>query len=201
MNHLNHLKDLRAQLAQVRADQAKASASLGDIAAERFDIESNSTDKASKVAAAEHDLIEQLARQELGESCDVPAAEKRLADAKAQPDDGIATAARLRVLDVLRQRFEGEHQALHEKGIAIQAEIRTAEVEALRIQANEIRNDAEAAMETIARSESLLNAIIVELNERGTPYDLPTLKEGAVAYRSRLTPNQARAEVLAALAA
>jgi hypothetical protein len=196
-----NLKSLNAQLAQVRADQAKASARLGDIAAEKFGIESNPAGKAATVAAAEQDLIENLARQELGDPCDVPAAEKRLADAKAQPDDGIATAARLRVLDVLRQRLELEHAALHEKGLAIQAEIRTAEVEALRIQANEIRGDAETAMETIARAESLLAAVGVELNERGANYDLPALREGAVAFRSRLAPNDARNQILAALAA
>lgn len=196
-----NLKSLNAQLAQVRADQAKASARLGDIAAERFDIESNPAGKAATVAAAEQDLIENLARQELGDPCDVPAAEKRLADAKAQPDDGIATAARLRVLDVLKARFETEHAALHEKGLAIQAEIRTAEVEALNDLANELRNEAKTAMETVARSDSLLIAVRVELNARGANFTLPQLSEIAVAAAATLTPNQARAEIALALAA
>lgn len=196
-----NLKSLNAQLAQVRADQAKASARLGDIAAEKFEIESNPTGKAATVAAAEQDLIENLARQELGDPCDVPAAEKRLADAKALPDDGIATAARLRVLDVLRQRFEADHQELHEKGLAIQAEIRTAEVEALCIQANEIRNDIEAAFETAALNEPRLIAVRELLTERGHAWTLPPVVEAAVHARVKPNVNQARAEILASLAA
>ena len=198
---MDDLKTLHAELATVRAEQSKASAQLGDIAAEEFDLKSNPGTKAAKIAAAEENLIDQLHRLDIGETHDVPAAEKALAEAKALPDDGFAAAARLRTLATFRQRAETEHQACHERGLVIMAAIKQAEVEALRIQANEVRNDAEVAMETVARSEFLLNAIRAELNERGASYDLPALNEQAVAYRARLNPNQARSEVVAALAA
>lgn len=198
---LKTLTNLRAELAAIRAEQSKASSALGDIAAEEFDLLNDQGTKIARVTAAENHLIDQLARRDLGEPCDVPAAEKALIEAKALPDDGFERAARLRVLDTLKQRHEAKHAECHEKGVALMAAIRAAEIEALNDMANDLRNDAKAAMEATARAEALLNAVRTELNERGASYTLPPLNEQAVILACQPTQTEARAEVTAALAA
>lgn len=198
---MNELKSLNDQLAAIRAEQSKASAQLGDIAAEEFDLKSSTNTKAAKVAAAEEHLIDQLARRELGEPADVPAAEKALADAKALPDDGFERAARLRVLTTLEQRHTDRYAELHAQGLDLIEQIKRVEIDALNDLANSLRNDAKAAMESTARAEALLNAVRTELNERGASYTLPLLNEQAVILACQPTQTQARAEVLDALAA
>lgn len=197
----NTLARLNAQLAEVRAEQSKRASRMGDIAAEEFELNETARDLQAAVDRADADLVDALADAEMGLPVDVPAARQRLADARLLAKSGIESSQRLSVLSVLRQRLEAEHQTLHGQGLSLIERIRQAEVEALRARASEIRNDAESAMEVVARSEGLLGAIIAEMRERGAAYDLPQLNEGAVTYRSRLSPNEARRQILAELAA
>lgn len=198
---MNKLKDLNQQLATVRNGQAELAAKLGEIGAERHAIETASNDRAASIAAAEQALIDALAAAELGEQSDVEGARQRLNEASLQAQNGIEGATRLRVLDALRQRHEADHQALHEKGVGLIEQIKRAEIDALNDLANDLRNEAKAAMETTVRTESLLNAVRAELNERGANYTLPPLSELAIVAAATLTPNQARAEIARALAA
>lgn len=198
---MNELATLRAQLGVIRSEQSEKSAALAEIGAERFELERNPGGKAARITGAESDLIEQLARRELGEPCDVPAAEKALADAKALPDDGFERAARARVLTTLEQRHTDRYAELHANGLTLIEQIKRVEIDALNDLANSLRNDAKAAMEETARAEAMLNAIRSELNERGASYTLPPLNEQAVILACQPTQTQARAEIVAALAA
>ncbi|KVW94307.1 hypothetical protein [Thiobacillus denitrificans] len=193
------LKKLNDQLAEVRRQQSAIASKLGDIAAECHDIETEATDNAAGIAAAEQNLIEHLARQELGEKSDTASAEKALADAKTQAANGIETSTRLRVLDAVKTRFEGEHKALHEKGVAIIAAIREAEKDRLVEIANELFNDCETALESLAQAEPKLYAARSLLNEYGHPWHLGQLVQAQVQARFPTSPNQARAAVLAEL--
>lgn len=194
---MNDLKTLNDQLAEVRRQQSDLASRLGELGAGRHSLETAATDSAANIAAAEQNLIEQLAAAELGEQSDTAGAEKALNDAKAQAANGIETAQRLRVLDALRQRFEGEHAAHHEKGVAIVAAIKTAEAERLVEVAHEIHNDIEAAFETISQAEPRLNAVRSLLSEYGHSWPLPQINELAIRSRFNTSPNQARASVLA----
>lgn len=197
----NALKILNDQLATVRAEQSKCSASLGEIAAERFELEHNPSTKAAAVEAAENDLIEQLARHKFGEPNDVPAAEKALAAAKGLPDDRFEAGVRLRVLTTLEQRHTARYAELHAQGLALIEQIKRAEIDALNDMANDLRNNAKSAVEATAHAEALLNAVRIELNERGASYTLPPLNEQAVILACQPTQTQARAQIIESLAA
>lgn len=196
---MNDLKSLKAQLAEVRRAQAGIAAKLGDIAAERHDIEAEVADRAATLEAADMALVAALAARELGDDADVEGAQKALADARLLAQNAIEPSQRLRVIDALRQRHESEHQVLHGKGIALMASIRTAEAEALVLVANGIYNDCETALEQLAMAEPRLLAVRALLNEYGRSWHLPQLSEAVVRSRFNITPNQARASVLADL--
>lgn len=198
---MNELQKLNAQLAAIRKGQAELASKLSELGAERFEIESASNDRAASIEVAEQNLIEELARQELGEQSDVASAQQRLDEARQQAAKGIEPTQRLRVLDTLKTRFEGEHTALHEKGLTIIAAIKQAEADALEVLAAELHNDAESALEALTQAEPRLNAIRVLLAEYGRTWSLPILNEAQVRARFNITPADARRQILAKLAA
>lgn len=199
---MTELQQLNAQLAEIRRAQAGIAAKLGDLSAEKFELESDAHDKAAAVEAAEVALVASLAAAELGEQTDTDAARKALDDAKAQASMVSETATRLRVIDALRARHEAEHTAIHEKGLSIMAAIKQAETETLVLVANGIYNDCETALEQLAEAEPRLLAARALLSERGHPWHLPQLNEAVVRSRfNHLTPNVCRASVLAELSA
>lgn len=198
---MEDLKILNAKLAEVRRAQAEKAAKLGDLSAEKFELESEARDKAAAVEARESDLVTSLAAAELGEQTDTAAARKALEEAKAQAAIVGDTATRLRVIDALKARFEAEHVALHEQGLGIMAEIRAAETEAITAMGADLLADTETAMATVARNACLLVACQSLAAERGASWPHAVLNEAAVAYRHQITPNAARAEIADALAA
>lgn len=198
-----NLKSLNAQLAKVREAQSEVSGKLGDIGAERHEIETAANDRAAAVSAAEQDLVDSLAREELGEKSDVEAARQRLNAARAQAENGVGTAQRLRVLDVLAARFNAEATALHEKAAGLMREIAAAEAEILRAKAEALRDEATAAMRTIARLEHELPVLRNLIVERGGSWDMQPLSEGAIAhqYRASVVGRNVAADLLADLQA
>lgn len=196
-----NLKTLNAQLGEVRRAQAGIAAKLGDLSAEKFELESEARDKAVAVEAAEVALVAALADAETGLPADVPAARKALDEAKAQAAIVGETATRLRVLDALRGRHESEHAALHEKGLSVMAAIRAAELDAITAKGADLLADTEAAMATVARNACLLAACQSLTAERGASWPHAVLNEAAVTYRHQITQNQARDAIADALAA
>jgi len=196
---MNDLKTLNDQLAEVRRQQSDLASRLGELGAERHAIETASTDRAASIAAAEQNLIEHLARQELGEPADVESAQQRLNAASLQAQNQIEGVTRLRVLDALKARFEGEHGALHDKGVGIVAAIKQAEKERLIEVANELFNDCETALESLAHAEPKLHATRALLSEYGHPWHLGQIVQAQIQARFPTSPNQARAAVLAEL--
>lgn len=197
---MSDLQQLNAQLAEVRRAQAGIAAKLGDLSAEKFELESETRDKAAAVEAAEVALVASLAAAELGEQTDTEAARKALDDAKAQASMVSDTATRLRVIDALRARHEAEHTAIHEKGLSIMAAIKRAETDAIMVKGADLLAETEAAMILLARNAGLLEACKSLVVERGATWPHAVLNEAAVAYHNQLTPNQARAAIVSALA-
>lgn len=198
---MNDLQNLNAQLAEIRRAQAAIATKLGDLSAEKFELESGARDKAAAVEAAEVALVASLAAAELGEQTDTAAARKALDEAKAQAGMVGETATRLRVLDALKARFESEHAALHERGLTIVSAVKRSEAEAILAKGADLLSETEAAMATVARNACLLAACQSLAVERGAPWPHAVLNEAAVAYRNQLTPNQASAAIVATLAA
>lgn len=197
---MNTLSELNSQLNEVRRSQAGIAAKLGDLSVEKFELESEARDKAAAVEAAEVAFVASLAAAELGEQTDTVSARKALDDAKAQASMVSETATRIRVIDALRARHEAEHTAIHAKGISIMAEIKRAEDDALVVTGLNLLTEVESAMAAVARNACLLAACKSLVVERGATWPHAVLNEAAVAYRHQLTPNQARAEIVSALA-
>lgn len=198
---MKDLKNLNHRLAAIRKGQAELAAKLGDLSAEKFELESEARDKAAAVEAADVALVASLAAAELGEQTDTASARKALDDAKAQASMVGEAATRLRVLDALKARHEAEHTALHERGLGVMDAIQTAEAERLRALIREYRENAASSIREMARAESLLRAAIEELNARGVNNDLAPISEQAVIVKFQASGFNPRAEVLAALTA
>lgn len=197
---MNTLTKLKNDLALIRVDQAKLAAKLGEIGAERHAVESASSDRAASIAVAEQALVDALAAHELGEPADVDGAQQRLNDARLESHSGIDTATRLRVLDALRARHEGEHVALHERGRGRVAAIRAAETEAIAAMGADLLVETETAIAAVARNACLLDACRNLVAERGATWPHAILREAEITLKNQITPNQARAEIVAALA-
>lgn len=195
------LQQLKGQLAELRRAQADIAGKLGDVAAERHDIEAEAADRAAAIEAADRALTEALVARELGEQADVEGAQKALDAARLDAQGSSGAATRLRVLDALKARFESEHSALHEQGLGLMKAIKDAEVERLLAMGADLLIETELAMAAVARNAGLLDACKFLAAERGASWPHAVLSETAVAYRSQLTPIQARAQIIDALAA
>lgn len=198
------LKALNAELAEIREAQSKLAAKLGDIGAERHEIETAASDRAAAVSAAEQELVEQLALEELGEQSDAEGAQQRLNAARLKAENGVEAAQRLRVLDALRARFDAEAQALHEKAATLMAQIAAAEVEILREKAAALRDEAVAAMRLIARVDLEVPALRTLIAERGGSLEfqpLHSLETMAYQYRTSMMGRNVAAELMADLMA
>lgn len=199
-----NLKTLHAELAEIRDAQSKLAVKLGDIGAERHEIETAASARAAAVSAAEQELVDQLALEEVGEQSDAEGARQRLNAARVQVENGVEAAQRLRVLDALRARFESDNQALHEKGVGLIAEIAAAEVEILRAKATALRDEAAEAMRLIARVDLEIPALRRLIEARGSSLPLPPLPgvEAIVEqHRMSMIGRNVAAELLAELEA
>lgn len=196
---MNTLSQLQNQLDAIRVEQSKIASRLSDVAAERFELETDATDLAATIETADVAVVAALAAHELGEPSDVAGAQKDLSEARLLAQNSIEPTQRLRVLDTLKARFDAEHVALHEKGLVIMAAIREAEKDRLIEVANELFNDCETALESLAQAEPKLLAVRTLLGEYGHPWHLGQLVQAQVQARFPTTPNAARSSVLAEL--
>lgn len=165
MIDLNHLHE---ELDGIRAMQSETASRLADIGAERFEIESAIKARADAVAAAEDDLVEQQARNELGEPSDVATAQKNLDAALSQAGTDDGGQQRLRVLDALKNRFDLKARSVHERALELMAEIKAGQIEILHQRADEIRNQADLAYSQMRDCASQAVALSSVLNSLGS---------------------------------
>lgn len=185
---MNDLKTINAQLAEVRLEQSKCSESLGEIAAERFELERNPGTKAARIAVAENDLIEQLARHKFGEPSDVPAAEKALAAAKGLPDDRFEAGVRLRVLTTLEQRHTARYAELHAQGLTLIEQHRAAQVDHLETMAREAMSETRGTLTIVANKVAEVQAIRRTLEAVGGSWTFGSIDIGE--YHPIFRPDQ-----------